>query len=242
DRSHFHLIDEAVSKEAARYLREKAPDLSWMYLQYSDDMGHAYGNSPQMIEAVRKADVQIGRGWEAIRYREKNFEEDWLIIVTPDHGRTSDGFGHGGHSQRERMIWIATSAKNLNSHFADSPEMVDIFPSVAADLGIEIPKSQAMELDGAPFIGPIDAADLKAVRIDGGLQLTWKAYSEHTGRIWITTTNNFQSGGLDNYWLMGEVTLDQGAAAISTMGIESDFYKVVLETPSGYLNYWIVER
>jgi hypothetical protein len=242
DRSHFHLIDETVSKEAAAYIQAQGPDLSWMYLQYSDDMGHTFGNSPQMVDAVKKADVQIGRVWDAIQYREKNFDEDWLIIVSTDHGRADDGFGHGGHSDRERTIWIATNTKDLNAHFEDSPEMVDIFPSLAAHLGLTIPKGRAMELDGTSFIGPADAADLRAVRTDGGIQLTWKTYSENKGRIWIATTNNFKSGGFDNYWLMGETKLDQGKAIVSIKGLESDFYKVVLETPSGFLNYWVVEK
>jgi hypothetical protein len=242
DRSHFHLIDETVSKEAAAYIQDRGPDLSWMYLQYSDDMGHTFGNSPQMVDAVKKADVQIGRVWDAIQYREKNFDEDWLIIVTTDHGRKTDGFAHGGHSERERTIWIATNAKDLNAHFAGSPEMVDIFPTLATHLGLTIPKSHAMELDGTSFIGPIDAADLKAVRTKDGIQLIWKTYSQNKGRIWIATTNNFKTGGLDNYWLMGETKLEQRKATISTKGIESDFYKVVLETPSGFLNYWVVEK
>jgi hypothetical protein len=99
-----------------------------------------------------------------------------------------------------------------------------------------------MELDGTSFIGPADVADLRAVRTDGGIQLTWKTYSENKGRIWIATTNNFKSGGFDNYWLMGETKLDQGKAIVSIKGLESDFYKVVLETPSGFLNYWVVEK
>ncbi|GAA0877281.1 hypothetical protein GCM10009119_02490 [Algoriphagus jejuensis] len=243
DRSHIHKIDEAVSKEAARYLREKAPDLSWMYLEYSDDMGHTFGNSPQMVDGVKKADVQIGRIWEAIQYREKNFDEDWLIVITTDHGRTADGFGHGGQSKRERTIWIATNGKDLNAHFEDSPEMVDIFPSVAFHLGLELPKKQAMELDGSPFIGAVDGANLKAELSGGNLELTWKSYSKgKTGRVWVSTTNHFQTGGLDNYSLMGEVKLEDNRASFPTEGMESDFYKVVLETPSGYLNYWVVRK
>lgn len=242
DRSHFHLIDETVSKEAASYLREKSPDLSWMYLEYSDDMGHTFGNSPQMIEGVRKVDVQIGRVWEAIQFREKKFNEDWLIVITTDHGRTADGFGHGGQSERERTIWIATNSKDLNAHFQDSPEMVDIFPSIATHLGLEIPKSLAMELDGTSFIGQADAADLNAVLVDGMIRLNWKPYSNKKGRIWVATTNGFKTGGLDNYWLMVEVNLEHGKATFPTKGLESEFYKVVLETPSGYLNYWILGK
>ena len=47
--------------------------------------------------------------WEAVKYREKEFEEEWMVIVTTDHGRTESGYGHGGQSERERSCWIATN-------------------------------------------------------------------------------------------------------------------------------------
>ncbi|WP_186758271.1 alkaline phosphatase family protein [Echinicola salinicaeni] len=241
ERNFIHLIDEAVSQEAARYLYEEGPDLSWMYLEYTDDMGHRFGNSPQMIDGLVKADVQIGRVWDAIKYREANFDEDWMLIITTDHGRGADGYHHGGHTDRERTIWIVTNAKNTNEHFESTPAMVDILPSLANHLGLEIPKKQAMELDGIPFIGEVDASGLKAKVEDGKLKISWNAYSKgHSGRVWLSGTNNFNKGGMDNYWLMGEVEIGEERAEYFLQGTESDFYKVVLETPSGYLNYWIV--
>ncbi|PZX54674.1 putative AlkP superfamily pyrophosphatase or phosphodiesterase [Algoriphagus ratkowskyi] len=240
DKEYIHQIDEAVSKEAARHIRKEGPDLSWMYLQYSDDMGHAYGNSPQMIEGLQKADVQIGRVWEAVQFREKSFKEDWLIVITTDHGRELDGFGHGGQSDRERRIWIVTNAKMTNQHFQQVPAMVDILPSMAYHLGIKIPKKIAMELDGTPFIGPVDATDLKAELKNGEISMNWQSLSKgQKGRVWVSTTNDFKTGGLDNYWLVGEVNLEDGQKTFSLNGTQSKIFKVVLETPSGYLNYWV---
>ncbi|WP_425637069.1 alkaline phosphatase family protein [Algoriphagus yeomjeoni] len=242
DRIYIHKIDEAVSKEAARYISAEAPDLSWMYLEYSDDMGHGFGNSPEMIDGVKKADVQIGRVWDAIQYREDTFGEDWLIVITTDHGRTDDGFGHGGHSARERATWIVTNSKNTNSHFQETPEMVDILPSMASHLELSIPKKIAMELDGTPFIGPVDASDLKAELKNGEISMSWKSLSDsEKGRVWVSTTNNFKTGELDNYWLVGDVDLNDEKKTFSLNGTQSDIFKVVLETPSGYLNYWLVK-
>ncbi|AWW29722.1 alkaline phosphatase family protein [Echinicola strongylocentroti] len=243
-REFIHLIDEVVSKEAATHVRKEGPDLAWVYLEYSDDMGHKYGNSPEMIDGVKKADVQIGRIWEAIKYREANFEEDWMLVVTTDHGRTESGDGHGGQSERERAIWIATNADNLNGYFKDNePEMVDIFPSIAHHLELSLPKGQAMELDGVSFVGQVSAADFEVNRAKESLKLTWKAFAKgEKGRVWIASSNNFQKGGLDNYWDFGAVNLDDEAAAVSLDGLDSKLLKVVLETPSGYLNYWVVEE
>lgn len=241
DKFYIHKIDEIVSKEAARYIQTEAPDLSWMYLEYSDDMGHGFGNSPEMIDGVKKADIQIGRVWDAIQFREKNFDEDWLLIITTDHGRETDGFGHGGQSLRERTTWIATNSNDLNSHFQLVPKMVDILPSIANYLELRIPKKIAMELDGSPFIGEVSASNLKAIRSGDQISMTWKSLSKgQKGRVWISTTNNFKSGGLDNYWLAGEVDLDQENYSFLLNGTKSEMYKVVLETPSGYLNYWVL--
>lgn len=39
-----YRIDDTVSRAAAAGIREQAPDLSWVYLWYTDDAGHIYGN------------------------------------------------------------------------------------------------------------------------------------------------------------------------------------------------------
>ena len=50
--AYMHLIDEEVVKQAANTLKENAPDLSWIYLEYTDDMGHRYGDSPEFSKAI----------------------------------------------------------------------------------------------------------------------------------------------------------------------------------------------
>ncbi|UZD21517.1 alkaline phosphatase family protein [Algoriphagus halophytocola] len=239
----IYNIDEAVSKEAAKTIRENAPDLSWMYLEFTDDMSHRYGNSPEFVDAVQKADVQIGRVWEAIQEREAKFNEDWLIVITTDHGREMNGYGHGGQSDRERSVWIATNAEELNAHSAETGQMVDIFPSIVNFLDLKVPQDKAMELDGVPFIGPVNASQFKAVKEGNTIHLSWKSLSsEGNGQVWLSTSNNFKTGGKDTYEAIGEVELEAEAYSFQTDKPDSEFYKVVLETPAGFLNYWIIEE
>jgi hypothetical protein len=61
-------------------------------------------------------------------------------------------------------------------------------------------------------------------------------------KIWLATTNNFKTGGKDNYKLMGEVPVANGKAAISVKDMPSDFYKIVIEAPYNFLNRWIVVK
>jgi len=126
---YIHNIDEKVTDDAAACIREQAPDLVWLYLEYTDDMGHRYGDGPQMKEAVGIMDQQVGRIWKAVEYRQEKFPEDWLVVVTTDHGRDSiHGKDHGGQSARERTTWIATNAKDLNHYWRDyNPGIVDIY-------------------------------------------------------------------------------------------------------------------
>ena len=54
----------------------------------------------------------MGTIWDAIQYREQNFKEDWLFIITTDHGRDAQtGKNHGGQSDSERNTWLIMNKK-----------------------------------------------------------------------------------------------------------------------------------
>lgn len=241
---YIRRIDAQVASEAARYIRQQGPDLSWVYLQYTDDMGHHHGDSQAMYEAVALADRQVGQLWKAIQYRQQNKAEDWLIIVTTDHGRdASTGKGHGGQSDRERTIWITTNADSLNQQFhKEQPAMVDILPGIARFMNIKIPKEQARELDGVPFIGPVSLTDPKVKYHHKTLEIRWKALEkEGKVKVWLSKTNNFkQQGEADSYSLQAEVPLQKEQCVIDLSPPAADFYKVVLEGPHNTLNQWVM--
>ena len=113
---HIFDIDEFVTKQAAQGIKNDAPDLSWVYLWYTDDAGHIEGNGKFFDEYTLKADQQIAQIWEAVKYREANFDEEWMVVVTTDHGRSENGHDHGGQSERERTTWISTN-QPVNRHF-----------------------------------------------------------------------------------------------------------------------------
>lgn len=152
-RDYIRNIDELVTNETARYIESNGPDLSWVYLEYTDDVGHGYGDGPKMTAAVEFMDNQIGRIWSAVQDRQRDHEEDWLILVTTDHGRdAATGRDHGGQSERERTIWMVTNSDNLNVHFKELPAIVDILPSIAKHLQLGIPANIRDQLDGRSFI------------------------------------------------------------------------------------------
>lgn len=235
-------IDQAVTDSAAEYIRTKAPDLSWVYLEYTDDMGHIYGDSPEFNSSIEEMDKKIGQLWDAIRYRQKEFNEQWLLVVTTDHGRDDEtGNNHGGQSDRERAGWIATNAKDLNNYFkTGNPSIADILPTIVSFMGINIEKADSREIDGVPLIGKIGASDMKAAIQNGKLVVQWKKGNvKGDAKIWITTTNNYKTGGIDEYQLIKTVSLSKEKVAIDISKYPSSFYKVVMETPVNYLNRWV---
>lgn len=243
-KAYMHQIDEEVVQKASESIREQAPDLSWVYLEYTDDMGHMYGDSETFYKAVGYMDQQMGKLWEAIEYRQKQFNEEWVIYITTDHGRDAKtGKHHGGQSDRERSTWIVTSAKGLNTYFKSGKAgVVDIMPSIARFLDIKFPREQAMEIDGISITGPLSATNFTAKEEGGKVYLSWKPeLKKGSAKIWMTTTNNFKTGGNDQYILIKTIPVGDGKAVIEMPAGSSAIYKIVLETPHHFMNRWIVK-
>jgi len=240
---YIHNIDEKVSEEAAKTIRENAPDLSWVYLEYTDDMGHRYGDSKQQADAMVALDGQIARVWDAIEFRTKNHPEDWMIIITTDHGRDGKtGRNHGGQSDRERTTWITTNAKNLSPYFyKENPGIVDIMPTIASWMKVSIPRATRAELDGSSFLDPVSIARCDAQISKDSIMLNWTAL-EKTGKvkIWLSTTNHVKEGGNDEYQLVGEVPVSKENYTFSAKLHPSSFYKIVLEAEHNMVNRWII--
>lgn len=242
-RNFMHEIDEQVVADAAKTLKETAPDLSWVYLEYTDDMGHMYGDSKQLEDAIRKLDVQLGKIYDAIEYRSKTKNEEWLMVVTTDHGRDEKtGKGHGGQSARQRSTWMVSNYKNLNTYAQYyRPAIVDIMPSIAKFMNISIPKKINMEVDGTSLIGEISIARPEMNFVHGNIDISWKAMKKDgTVKIWLSKTNLFKSGGKDEYELLAEVPAAQEHAFIDVSKFTSDFYKIVLEGTDNMVNQWLV--
>ena len=241
-RDFMHRIDEKVTAEAVASIKTKAPDLSWVYLEYTDDMGHMYGDSPQFDEAVKKLDLQIGKIYDALAYRKKNFKEDWLLILTTDHGRDEKtGRGHGGQSDRQRTTWMVTNYLQLNTYAQYfQPAIVDIMPSVVRFMNITISKDVKQEIDGTAFIGPISIADPIVNYINGHIDVSWKTLkNDGKVKVWVTTTNNYKTGGRDEYHLLADVPVNNKHAFVDVGKYPSAFYKIVLEAPDNTINKWL---
>jgi predicted AlkP superfamily pyrophosphatase or phosphodiesterase len=242
-KNYMHQIDEQVINEAASTIKNEAPDLSWVYLEYTDDMGHMYGDSPQLEAAVKMLDEQLGKLYAAIESRKKLHKENWLFVITTDHGRDEKtGKGHGGQSLRQRTTWVVSN-QALSNKYASyyEPAIVDIMPTIARFMNVNLHADVAREVDGTPLIGPVSVVNATVNYIQGKIDVSWTALEDKGKvKIWLATTNNFKTGGKDDYKLLAGVPVNDCHALIDVKNFPSTFYKIVLEAPYNVLNRWIV--
>lgn len=244
-KAYMERIDAHVAEVAAKSLREQAPDLSWVYLEYTDDMGHMYGDSPEFIAAIRKMDEKVGQIWKAVQYRQQRFREEWLIVITTDHGRDENsGKHHGGQSFRERSGWIISNIKQPNTYAKMSyPGVVDIMPTIARFLQLPLPQHVARESDGVALSGKISVAHPQVHHYNGTLDISWVSPDPGGNvKIWVATTNAYKTGGTDDYRLLAEVPAAQRHAVVNVKDLPSKFYKVVLEGKENTVNRWWLEK
>ena len=100
-------------------------------------------------DAIALADHQVGMLVDAISARPTYPDEDWLILISTDHGRRPDG-GHGGDSPEEMTIFILASGPATATWPPPGPAgIVDIAATALDHLGIAI--DLAWGLDGMPL-------------------------------------------------------------------------------------------
>lgn len=103
--------DEASYEYTLNAIGEKdCADFLFVIYEPTDSTGHNKGftiNNPEYKEAFMLADLYGFETIEAIKARETYQTEDWLIIITSDHGGI--GTEHGGPSIQERMTFVVSN-------------------------------------------------------------------------------------------------------------------------------------
>ena len=109
--------DSEVSSEACLSLSKNNPDFIFLHFDEIDGAGHTYGFSPDIpeyIAAIEDVDNHIGPIIETIINRPDYINEDWLILLTTDHGGLNTS--HGGNSIQEKNVFVIASNNNLSSN------------------------------------------------------------------------------------------------------------------------------
>lgn len=84
-----------------------APDTNGHTYEFSNDCG-------QYVNSIKNSDAYTYQLIKLVQQREIEYNEEWLIIVTADHGGSQNG--HGKQILEHRTIWIACNQK-LDEYF-----------------------------------------------------------------------------------------------------------------------------
>lgn len=145
----YDVADSVSVLAAIDHLTTSNPDAAFVYLGNIDVVGHDTSSlDPRYLAAIEAADRQVGQLIDAVRARPTYENEDWLILMSTDHGRCDDG-GHGGQSLEERTIFYLASGSTADSLAADRPDgpfIVDVAVTALDHLGVAI--DPAWGLDG----------------------------------------------------------------------------------------------
>lgn len=98
--------DIQVKDSVINRLQTSNPDFTLVSFRDVLNAGVTSGfsaDNPEYVEALNTVDGYIGTLLETIKQRETYDKEDWLIIVTSNHG--GEGTSYGGTSEAERNIF-----------------------------------------------------------------------------------------------------------------------------------------
>lgn len=102
--------DLAVKNAAVNALQNDNPDILFVDFDDVDHAGHSYGFSsavPQYVSSIQTTDTYIGEIVNAMKNRATYNNEDWMVVLTTDHGAVDSS--HGGGNLSERNIFTIYS-------------------------------------------------------------------------------------------------------------------------------------
>lgn len=116
-------LDADIVRHSLWALRHDTPDVSFVYLCDADESAHLHGARSAEYEAsLRRLDTHLGALLAQIAERASIDGDDWLVVVTSDHGHLDEG-GHGGDSALERTSFVV--AQSLGNGSVSWPQRLE---------------------------------------------------------------------------------------------------------------------
>lgn len=104
--------DDILTEEMIKSVTTDNCDISFCIFELPDHTGHEtkmgfWNENPQYVKAITECDKNAYKIIKAIEGRETYNDEDWLIIISSDHGghRTT----HGRQLYSDKIIFVATN-------------------------------------------------------------------------------------------------------------------------------------
>ena len=144
--------DELAAKRAVDLLRHADPTVLFVYFGQVDEHGHSFGFSPDVpeyVKAIERVDGHVGLVLGALRARRNYATENWLVLVSTDHG--GKGKDHGnGHNVPEILhgFTIVNGAASDRGRIEQTTYLVDVPVTALAHIGVKL--DPEWKLDGKP--------------------------------------------------------------------------------------------
>jgi hypothetical protein len=125
------------------------PDAMLLFYSDVDVRGHQFGfhpSVPQYVAEIADVDRQIGLVRGAIAQRPNIANENWLIIVTTDHGGAIDGSHHGNTPEKRTIPFIVSGASAAPGLIYPQARTVDVARTALVFMQVAI--NPAWGLDG----------------------------------------------------------------------------------------------
>lgn len=142
--------DEKVAERVSEILSSDQADVVFVQLDDVDHAGHTYDysvDSQEYVRSVEKADSLTGIMVDALKKRPNYLNEDWLILVSTDHGGSN--FGHGKDIPDHTTIFYVANGESVKKgKLEDGANVIDVAVTAMQHLGITI--NETWKLDGKP--------------------------------------------------------------------------------------------
>lgn len=143
----YYQLDPFAARWLAGRLRTSNADLFFQHLNDPDAAGHSTGFStanPAYIRAVEGCDTNLGVMLDGVLSRASIANEDWLFVLTTDHG--GSGTTHGPLDDDNRRIWfVAAGAGVQREEIPSGASHMDTAPTVLQWLGVTIDPSWMLQ-------------------------------------------------------------------------------------------------
>ncbi len=145
--------EDELTSRALYYMQSHNPDVLLLHYDYPDHEGHNSGfspNNPAYLKAIEDNDARINTLMKQIKFREANYNEQWMVVLCTDHG--GEGTGHGGQDDlpQTRFVWFIVTGHGiapaqLQGYHANT----DLMPTMLKYVNVAV--DSAWGLDGQPL-------------------------------------------------------------------------------------------
>ncbi|MFJ2033446.1 alkaline phosphatase family protein [Streptosporangium sp. NPDC087985] len=209
DSAGYPAEDARVVAVSEKVLRDRNPDVAFVYLGNVDVTGHGSGAASQAyLNAIATVDTYVGRLLAAVRNRFTYPSERWTVIVATDHGHTDAG-GHGGSTIEERRTFVLAAGPGIAAGATPSDTRpVDVAATVFGQLGLPCPA----DLDGRSIAvrsaDPFDRLPLGGRVHETGIPADVMGFTHTAPPGWSVDNRGMPSGGVEE-WRGWSFTTDE---------------------------------